>query len=175
MRVHDLSPAPGATKKPKRVGRGIGGKGGKTAGRGTKGQHARNTVRPRLRGWPDAAQAARPEAEGLQQPVPRRVLGRQPATRSATLGESTVDRSRCSSQRGVVRKGAFVKILARGEINCQASTSTPTPSRRPPRRRSPPPVVRSRSIPLPFKRGGQGRPAAGARATSSPTGDALSA
>ena len=44
MRVHDLAPAPGSTKKPKRVGRGIGGKGGKTAGRGTKGQYARNTV-----------------------------------------------------------------------------------------------------------------------------------
>ena len=44
MKVHDLAPAPGSTKSPKRVGRGIGGKGGKTAGRGTKGQHARGTV-----------------------------------------------------------------------------------------------------------------------------------
>ena len=52
MRVHDLAPAPGATKSRKRVGRGIGGKGGKTAGRGTKGQHARNTV-------PAASRAAR--------------------------------------------------------------------------------------------------------------------
>jgi large subunit ribosomal protein L15 len=43
MRVDELAPAPGATKRGKRVGRGIGGKGGKTAGRGTKGQRARNT------------------------------------------------------------------------------------------------------------------------------------
>ena len=44
MRVDELAPAPGSTKRRKRVGRGIGGKGGKTAGRGTKGQYARNTV-----------------------------------------------------------------------------------------------------------------------------------
>jgi large subunit ribosomal protein L15 len=41
MRVDELAPAPGAVKRKKRVGRGIGGKGGKTAGAGTKGQHAR--------------------------------------------------------------------------------------------------------------------------------------
>ena len=44
IKVHDLRPAPGSTKRAKRVGRGIGGKGGKTAGRGTKGQKARDTV-----------------------------------------------------------------------------------------------------------------------------------
>ena len=41
MRVDELSPAPGSNKAKKRVGRGIGGKGGKTAGAGTKGQHSR--------------------------------------------------------------------------------------------------------------------------------------
>ena len=59
MRVHDLAPSPGAKKSPKRVARGIGGKGGKTAGRGTKGQRARNTV---ARGF-----------EGGQMPLYRRV------------------------------------------------------------------------------------------------------
>ena len=44
MRVDELAPAPGSSKRRKRVGRGVGGKGGKTAGRGTKGQYARNTV-----------------------------------------------------------------------------------------------------------------------------------
>ena len=45
MKVHDLKPAAGSRKGRKRVGRGIGGKGGKTAGRGTKGQKARSKVR----------------------------------------------------------------------------------------------------------------------------------
>ena len=44
MKVHDLKPAPGSNTRKRRVGRGIGGKGGKTAGRGTKGQNARNRV-----------------------------------------------------------------------------------------------------------------------------------
>lgn len=42
MKLHDLRPNPGARKKRKRVGRGISAGGGKTAGRGTKGQGARS-------------------------------------------------------------------------------------------------------------------------------------
>jgi large subunit ribosomal protein L15 len=41
MKLHDLRPAPGSHKKKTRVGRGIAGGKGKTAGRGTKGQKAR--------------------------------------------------------------------------------------------------------------------------------------
>ncbi|MEY2398232.1 MAG: large subunit ribosomal protein, partial [Actinomycetota bacterium] len=40
MKIHDLKPAPGSNRAKRRVGRGIAGKGGKTAGRGTKGQKA---------------------------------------------------------------------------------------------------------------------------------------
>lgn len=42
MRIHDLGPAPGARKAPKRVGRGVGSGHGKTAGKGHKGQKARS-------------------------------------------------------------------------------------------------------------------------------------
>ena len=62
MKIHDLKPAAGSRRPRPRVGRGIGGKGGKTAGRGMKGQGARGSVEARLRGWPDAA--APPHAEG---------------------------------------------------------------------------------------------------------------
>lgn len=41
MRLNDLAPGFGAKKAPKRLGRGIGSKLGKTSGRGHKGQHAR--------------------------------------------------------------------------------------------------------------------------------------
>ena len=44
MKVHELRPPAGSTRPRRRVGRGIGGKGGKTAGRGTKGQGARDTI-----------------------------------------------------------------------------------------------------------------------------------
>lgn len=52
MRLNTLSPAPGARKDAKRVGRGIGSGLGKTAGRGHKGQKARSggTVSPGFEG-----------------------------------------------------------------------------------------------------------------------------
>ena len=48
IKVHDLKPADGSRKNAKRKGRGIGGKGGKTAGRGTKGQHSRGRGKVRV-------------------------------------------------------------------------------------------------------------------------------
>ena len=57
--LSNLKPAPGSRKKPLRVGRGEGSGKGKTAGRGTKGQHARSTVK---RGF-----------EGGQMPLARRL------------------------------------------------------------------------------------------------------
>lgn len=52
MRLNTLSPAPGARKDAKRVGRGIGSGLGKTAGRGHKGQKSRSggSVRPGFEG-----------------------------------------------------------------------------------------------------------------------------
>ena len=45
MHIGDLRPPPGAKKKRKRVGRGMGSGHGKTSGRGMKGQKARSSVR----------------------------------------------------------------------------------------------------------------------------------
>jgi large subunit ribosomal protein L15 len=42
MRLHELKPAPGAHRRPERVGRGTGSGRGKTSGRGQKGQNARS-------------------------------------------------------------------------------------------------------------------------------------
>ena len=68
IRPHDLAPAPGATKARKRVGRGIGGKGGKTAGRGTKGQHARNTVARGFEGGQMPLKQRVPKLKGFNNP-----------------------------------------------------------------------------------------------------------
>jgi large subunit ribosomal protein L15 len=48
--LSNLKPSAGSTKPRKRVGRGEGSGKGKTAGRGTKGQGARNTIHPRFEG-----------------------------------------------------------------------------------------------------------------------------
>ena len=52
MQLNSLSPAPGAKRNAKRVGRGIGSGTGKTAGRGHKGQKSRSggSVRPGFEG-----------------------------------------------------------------------------------------------------------------------------
>jgi large subunit ribosomal protein L15 len=44
MKLHHLKPAPGSKKARIRVGRGEGGRRGKTAGRGTKGAKARGQI-----------------------------------------------------------------------------------------------------------------------------------
>jgi large subunit ribosomal protein L15 len=61
MRLNSLSPAPGAKKNAKRVGRGIGSGTGKTAGRGHKGQKARSGGK------------VRPGFEGGQMPLQKRL------------------------------------------------------------------------------------------------------
>ena len=68
MKVHDLKPAAGSKRAPRRVGRGIGGKGGKTAGRGSKGQGARSTVSPRFEGGQTPLHRRTPKAKGFTNP-----------------------------------------------------------------------------------------------------------
>ncbi|MDD6489659.1 MAG: 50S ribosomal protein L15 [Clostridia bacterium] len=61
MNLHELSPAEGATKVSKRIGRGHGSGQGKTAGKGHKGQKARS------------GGSIRPGFEGGQMPLQRRI------------------------------------------------------------------------------------------------------
>ena len=68
MKLHDLKPAPGSKRAKRRVGRGIGGKGGKTAGRGHKGTGARNTVSPRFEAARHRCTGARPSRRGSPTP-----------------------------------------------------------------------------------------------------------
>ena len=117
MKLHDLKPAKGSTKAPKRVGRGVGSGWGKTAGRGSKGQNAR------------AGGGVRPGYEGGQMPIHRRLPKRgftnifkkqiaivniQDLERfdsGAVIDEATLVRS------GLVRgKYDGIKLLGKGDI-----------------------------------------------------------
>ena len=64
----ELTPAPGASRSRRRVARGIGGKGGKTAGRGTKGQKARNTVPRGFEGGQMPLKQRVPKLKGFNNP-----------------------------------------------------------------------------------------------------------
>ena len=116
-----------------------------------------------LRGWPDAAAHAGPEAQGLQQPVPRRVPGRQPRHPRGPRPRPTIDPGVLHGH-GLTHKGALVKVLGRGELTRKVTVKAHAVSEGGRARPSPPPAVRWRSCP---SRGAIAarRP----RATTSPT------
>ncbi len=115
IKVHDLKPAEGSRKGRKRVGRGIGGKGGKTAGRGTKGQKARNTIPARFEGGQLPLQQRLPKLRGFDNPF--RV--EYQAINLDTIAESglTEVTPEALYEKGLISKGALVKVLGRGELS----------------------------------------------------------
>ncbi|MEM7340978.1 MAG: 50S ribosomal protein L15 [Actinomycetota bacterium] len=115
MKLHDLKPAEGSRKRAKRVGRGIGGKGGKTAGRGTKGQKARNTVRVGFEGGQLPIQQRLPKLRGFNNPfrVEYQAINLDTITESG-LNEVSPE---ALFDKGLVRKGALVKVLGRGTVS----------------------------------------------------------
>jgi large subunit ribosomal protein L15 len=114
VKLHDLHPAPGSVKSRRRVGRGTAGKGGKTAGRGTKGQGARGAVRPGFEGGQMPLQRRMPKLRGFKNPF--RV--EYQAVNLDVVADTGLDEisPEVLHQRGLVHKGALVKILGRGEI-----------------------------------------------------------
>ena len=114
MKIHDLQPAPGSNRRRKRVGRGIGGKGGKTAGRGTKGQTARGTIPARFEGGQMPLHMRMPKLRGFNNPF--RV--EYHALNLDALDASGLDVADPDSMlaAGLTHKGALVKVLGRGEI-----------------------------------------------------------
>ena len=114
MRVDDLKPAAGSTKNRKRVGRGIGGKGGKTAGRGTKGQYARNTVARGFEGGQTGLKQRVPKLKGFNNPFR---IEYQAINLDVLDGLTEPDVTPGTlASHGLAHKGALIKVLARGKI-----------------------------------------------------------
>jgi large subunit ribosomal protein L15 len=115
MKLHDLRPPAGANRPRRRVGRGIGGKGGKTAGRGTKGQHARNTVKPGFEGGQLPLAQRIPKLKGFRNPF--RVAYAVVNLDTLANFDGDVASPVTLEAVGLVRKGALVKVLGRGELH----------------------------------------------------------
>ena len=115
MKVHDLKPAPGATRDRKRVGRGIGGKGGKTAGRGTKGQGARGSVKPGFEGGQMPLSRRVPKLKGFKNPF--RVEYAVVNLDTLEQFEGDVVSPDTLREKGLVHKHGLVKVLGRGELS----------------------------------------------------------
>ena len=114
MKIHDLKPAEGSNRRRKRVGRGIGGKGGKTAGRGTKGQGARGTIPAGFEGGQMPLHMRVPKLRGFNNPFRVEYQAVNLDVLEAS-GLDTVDPEALLAK-SLVGKGAFVKVLGRGEI-----------------------------------------------------------
>ena len=120
MRIDTLSPAEGATKESKRLGRGIGSGLGKTSGKGHKGQ------------WARSGGGVRPGFEGGQMPIARRVPKRGFNHNGKTvyvivniadladLAEGTVVDYGFVMENGLakaVKNNSGLKVLGDGELN----------------------------------------------------------
>ena len=122
LKAHHLRPAAGAKKDRTRVGRGEGSK-GKTAGRGNKGSHARNTVRVGLEGGNLNSIMRAPKLRGFKNPfrVEYQVVN---VAKLAELypkgGDVTVADL---VAKGAVRKGEPVKVLGNGDLTVKLNVS----------------------------------------------------
>jgi large subunit ribosomal protein L15 len=114
MKLHDLAPPKGSTHPKRRVGRGTGGKGGKTAGRGTKGQKARTQIPAGFEGGQQPILARAPKLRGFTNPFR---VAYTPVNLDAieALGLGEVDPDTLVAN-GLLRSGGLVKVLARGSI-----------------------------------------------------------
>lgn len=114
MRVDQVGPKHGARKSRKRVGRGIGGKGGKTAGRGTKGQYARNTVARGFEGGQMPLKQRVPKLKGFNNPFRVEYQAINLDTLEA-MGVSEISAA-LLIEKGLISKGNMVKVLGRGKV-----------------------------------------------------------
>ncbi len=121
MKVHELRPAAGSTRARRRVGRGIAGKGGKTAGRGTKGAGARGNPKPGFEGGQLPLTQRIPKLKGFKNPfrVEYTVVNLAALER---LGSAEVN-PEVLRQAGLVHKRGLIKVLGVGELTRSMSVS----------------------------------------------------
>ena len=115
MKLHHLRPAKGAKTPRTRVGRGRAAARGKTAGRGMKGTGARGTIRAGFEGGQMPLIRRIPKLKGFKNPnrvefapVNVEILGKY------FDGDVTPE---ALYRHGLARKGAKIKVLARGELD----------------------------------------------------------
>ena len=123
LKVHHLRPAPGAKTAKIRVGRGEGGRRGKTAGRGTKGSGARQTVPQNFEGGHMPLHMRLPKLRGFKNPFREEYQ----VVNVDRLGDLFPDGGTVGVTdlvaAGAVRPGARVKILGTGDISVAVKVS----------------------------------------------------
>lgn len=115
LKLHNLAPAPGSKKKKIRVGRGEGGRRGKTAGRGTKGLKARSRLRPGFEGGQTPLAMRLPKLKGFTNPNKEEfaIVNLDSLSVFDKGSEVTPNSLR---ERGLIRHKGKVKVLAEGDL-----------------------------------------------------------
>lgn len=117
IKLHHLRPAKGAHTKKTRVGRGEGGKRGKTAGRGTKGSGARGNVPARFEGGQTPLHMRLPKLAGF---TPRNKIVFQ-VVNLARLAKLFPDGGQVGPDEliaaGAVRANLPIKVLGNGDLD----------------------------------------------------------
>jgi large subunit ribosomal protein L15 len=121
VKLHELAGPAGARRARRRVGRGIAGKGGKTAGRGSKGQAARDTVPVGFEGGQLPLMQRIPKLRGFKNPFR---IAYTPVNLDALEHlDADVVTPDVLVAAGLVGKGDLVKILGRGTLRRQVRVS----------------------------------------------------
>jgi large subunit ribosomal protein L15 len=121
MKLHDLKSPAGSTHRKKIVGRGIAGKGGKTAGRGTKGQKARRQIPAGFEGGQLPLMQRIPKLKGFTNPF-RVEYTPVNLDALANLGLAEINLDVLVGH-GLARKKDLVKVLGRGELKSPLNVS----------------------------------------------------
>ena len=116
LKLHDLRPAPGSKTARTRVGRGEASK-GKTAGRGTKGTKARNTVPFGFEGGQMPLHMRLPKLRGFTNPFRVEYQPVNLATLQELFPEGGTVTVEDLVAKGAVRKNQPVKVLGQGEVS----------------------------------------------------------
>ena len=117
LKVHHLRPAPGAKTAKIRVGRGEGGRRGKTAGRGTKGSGARQTVPQNFEGGQMPLHMRVPKLRGFKNPFRTEYQVVNLSRLEELFPEGGPIGVEDLVAAGAVRSGQPVKILGTGDIS----------------------------------------------------------
>jgi large subunit ribosomal protein L15 len=116
MKLHHLKPAPGSKKQKIRVGRGERGRRGKTAGRGTKGQKARGTVRPGFEGGQMPLQRRLPKLKGFKNRN-KEYFALVNVERLSVFDAGTEVTPEVLRERGLVKHRGRIKVLGQGDLD----------------------------------------------------------
>ncbi|WP_084626577.1 50S ribosomal protein L15 [Demequina aurantiaca] len=121
LKMHHLRPADGSHKRKIRVGRGEGGKRGKTAGRGTKGTGARYQVPERFEGGQTPIHMRIPKLRGFKSPfkVYYQVVNVDQIAELFPKGGKITKADLVEA--GAVRKNQPVKVLGEGDISVKVN------------------------------------------------------